>query len=94
MARTLDKAFFPCPICGKQPHVHTYDMCCGYATCKGGMFSRHKRVWVSVGDEQPSKLIESISRKWNQLGFRQTRFIFDDADTVRRMTEQSEELNN
>lgn len=93
MGRTSDSAFFPCPICGNKPYVHTYEMCCGDAVCKGGLFSRHKRVWVSVGYAQPSKLFKELSHKWNQLGFRQTRFIFDDADTVRRMTEPSKELN-
>lgn len=88
MTRTSDSAFFACPVCGKKPYVHTYQMHSGYTECKGGLFSRHKRVWVSVGYAQPSELFKEMSRKWNELGFRQTRFIFYDADTVRRMTDE------
>ena len=76
MKRTCDAAFFECPICGKKPYVETYDVNVAWAFCKGHGFHRHKKVHVFVQYEQPSKLLERLARKWNQMWYEQARFLF------------------
>lgn len=76
MKRTLDVAFFECPICGKKPYVETYDVNVAWAFCKGYGFRRHKKVSVFVPYERPSNLIKRLAQEWNQLGYREARFLF------------------
>ena len=76
MKRTCDVVFFECPICGRMPHVETYDVISGQAFCKGHGFHRHKKVHVFVQFEYPSKLLKTLSEKWNQLQFCEARFLF------------------
>ena len=76
MKRTRDVAFLGCPICGKQPYVDIYDVTVSWAFCKGHGFHRHKKVCVFVPHEQPSNLLKRLAQEWNQLGFRESRFLF------------------
>lgn len=76
MARTYDAAFFACPICGKKPYVIIYNENSAEAHCKGFGLHRHKEVSVFVRYEQPSKLMKSVSEKWNQMQYEQSRFLY------------------
>ena len=67
--RTEDKAFFPCPICGKRPYVTYYLPNCGWAECNGTLFHRHDKLLTIVGFERPSKLISKLAHEWNQGNF-------------------------
>lgn len=76
MKRTHDVAFNECPICGKKPYVDTYYVTVAWAFCKGHGFQRHKKVQVFVPYEQPSKLLKRLAQEWNQLWFKESRFLF------------------
>ena len=49
MSRTLDVAFFQCPICGKAPYVKTFNLNYGVAYCKGTLLKRHPLIQVKTG---------------------------------------------
>ena len=67
--RTNDKAFFPCPICGKKPYVGYYPPNGGWATCAGTIFHPHDVINAYVRWENPSKLVRTLASKWNQGQF-------------------------
>lgn len=77
--------FFECPVCGKQPKVKTYPPNIAWAYCKGYPFHRHKKISVCIYG-QPSKLFDSLSNHWNQIQFREARFLYDTEDEIRRLT--------
>ena len=77
MKRTCDALFSDCPICGKAPYVKTYELNAALAFCKGHGFHRHKKVWVFIPYERPSKLLERLAEKWNQMWFEEARFLFN-----------------
>ena len=65
MSRTLDVAFFQCPICGEAPYVKTFNLNYGVAYCKGTLLKRHPLIQVKTGYCNPSKLFKTLSRGWN-----------------------------
>lgn len=71
-------AVFACPICGKKPFLHTYDVNTAWIECKGYGMHKHKKISVFIKYESPSKLLKKIIYKWNQMQFEEVRFIFDE----------------
>lgn len=76
MKRTHDAGFFECPICGKKPYIHVFDITVATAYCKGHGINRHRQVSVSAQD-RPSKLMKTLAARWNQMQYEQARFLFD-----------------
>ena len=76
MKRTNDIGFFECPICEKKPYVSTYGVNTAWAFCKGYGFHKHKKVHVLISYEQPSNLFKKLSQLWNQMSYKQARFLF------------------
>lgn len=76
MPRTNDAAFFECPICGKKPYVIIYSDKSAWAHCKGFGFHRHKEISVYARDVREEELIGSVARLWNQMQFKESRFLF------------------
>lgn len=70
MARTKDKSFNPCPVCGRMPHVGTYPMNYGWAWCNGGLFVKHKKIRVEIGYHAPYSLISDLAYKWNDRTYK------------------------
>ena len=66
MSRTLDVAFFQCPICGKAPYVKTFNLNYGVAYCKGTLLKRHPLIQVKTGYCNPSKLFKTFMGKSNE----------------------------
>lgn len=76
MKRTDDKAVFPCPVCGRKPFM---DKCrWSRIWCRGGLFSRHPVVQVYGTRVYNQNLHRTAIWKWNQLQYRQTRFIYSE----------------
>ena len=69
--------FFECPVCGRLPKITTYLPNIASATCKGYPFHRHKRIGVTVYDQQ-STLYRTLQSHWNQIQFREARFLYWD----------------
>lgn len=68
MKRTEDKAYLPCPICGKPPKInYWYPPNSGTAHCDGRIFKRHTRIEAVVEYEQPSKLVKTLVTKWTDV---------------------------
>ena len=67
MSRTLDVAFFQCPICGKAPYVKTFNLNYGVAYCKGTLLKRHPLIQVKTKHCSPSKLFKTLSDGWNDI---------------------------
>ena len=71
MSRTKDKAFAPCPLCGRPPHLTIYAPNMGWAYCKGTLFRPHEELLTNVGYMQPSELIKRLADNWiSILGIR------------------------
>ena len=77
--------FFVCPVCGKQPKIKTYQPNVAWASCKGYAFHRHKEISVCIYD-QPSTLYQSLRSHWNQIQFREARFLYDTEEDIQRLT--------
>lgn len=67
MNRTTDASFFSCPICGKKPHVKTFNLNYGIAHCKGTLFKQHPLIQIETGYCNPSKLFRTLSVGWNGI---------------------------
>lgn len=77
--------YFECPVCGKQPKIGTYGVNIAWASCKGYAFHRHKKISVCIFD-QPSTLFQSLRSHWNQIQFREARFLYFSEEEVQRLT--------
>ena len=85
--------FFECPVCGRAPKIVTYAPNVASAYCRGYIFHHHKKVGVTIYD-QPSNLYKSLQNHWNQIHFREARFLYfreDEIDFI--MNRMSEEEN-
>ncbi len=81
--------FFECPICGRQPKISTYPPNIARASCKGYAFHHHKKVCVTVYD-QPSSLYKTLRDHWNDIQFREARFLYWDESEIKRLRDPAD----
>ena len=81
--------FFECPVCGKEPKVGFYPPNIGWAKCTGYAFHHHKKIQVSVYD-QPSTLYQTLCNHWNQIQFREARFLYNSEEDIAWIKGKSE----
>ncbi len=84
--------FFECPVCGRVPKINTYPPNIASATCKGYPFHRHKKIGVAVYD-QPSSLYATLRNHWNQIQFREARFLYWDEADIECLMRKPKERN-
>ena len=83
--------YFECPICGRPPKIHTYAPDIATASCKGYGFHRHKKISVTIYSN-PSELYKKLQNHWNQIWFREARFLYwNESDIERIIGPQYEE---
>lgn len=63
--KTTNTAFSKCPICGKRPHVETYNLNQGKVYCRGTLFRKHHLIQFETDYQQPSKIFKTLINGWN-----------------------------
>ena len=67
MERTIDEAFFPCPICGRKPYIEEYRLLGVDTWCEGGLFNKHPIIRATVSWREHDEMYATMADFWNKV---------------------------